>query len=168
MYSILNCYTTYYNEKSVFFDEQPVKYKDTINQRIRWIKGYFNVRKLYNKKLRKSLNRKDKNYFSKLSEIIGIYPIILLLLYLVIYVLLSLLIYKKYIIIPLLIALTYFILFLITLFLIIKEKNKIKLSLKNKILVLFYNPIFMFTYVFCAIEAFTKKKVVWTKIKHGK
>lgn len=168
MYSILNCYTTYYNEKSVFFDEQPVKYKDTINQRIRWIKGYFNVRKLYNKKLRKSLNIKDKNYFSKLSEIIGIYPIILLLLYLFIYVLLSLLIYKKYIIIPLLIALTYFILFLITLFLVIKEKNKIKLSLKNKILVLFYNPIFMFTYVFCAIKAFTKKEVVWTKIKHGK
>ena len=50
-YATLNNLTTYYNTKSIFYDEQPLRFKDTINQRIRWIRGYFDVRKIYNKKI---------------------------------------------------------------------------------------------------------------------
>ena len=71
-YATLNNLTTYYNTKSIFYDEQPLRFKDTINQRIRWIRGYFDVRKIYNKKMIKSINKNDKNNGSKIDESVGI------------------------------------------------------------------------------------------------
>ena len=88
-YATLNNLTTYYNTKSVFYDEQPVKFKDTINQRIRWIRGYFDVRRMYNRKMFKALDKKDKNYGSKLDEAIGIVPYIFMVVGLVIWFLSS-------------------------------------------------------------------------------
>lgn len=40
-----------YCEKAMFYDEQPTKFKDSWNQRLRWIKGYFQVFKKYRKQL---------------------------------------------------------------------------------------------------------------------
>lgn len=40
-----------YCEKAMFYDEQPTGFKDSWNQRIRWIKGYFQVFKKYKKQL---------------------------------------------------------------------------------------------------------------------
>ena len=78
-FATLNNLTTYYNTKSVFYDEQPVKYKDTINQRIRWIKGYFDVRKKYSKKIIKSISKDGKNNGSKIDEGLGIIPYIFII-----------------------------------------------------------------------------------------
>ena len=50
---------------------------------------------------------------------------------------------------------------------IIKEGNKINLSFKTKIKTLFYNPIFIISYIPCAIKGLTKKEVTWSKVKHG-
>ena len=61
----------------------------------------------------------------------------------------------------------YFTLFIMTVVIILLEKSKIDLSLKSKIKVLFYNPIFMISYVPCAIKALTSKEVKWTKTNHG-
>ena len=63
--------------------------------------------------------------------------------------------------------LVYFVLFIMTVVIILLEKSKIDLSLKSKIKVLFYNPIFMISYVPCAIKALTSKEVKWTKTNHG-
>ena len=69
-YATLNNLTTYYNTKSIFYDEQPLRFKDTINQRIRWIRGYFDVRKIYNKKMIKSINKNDKNKYRN-QKVVG-------------------------------------------------------------------------------------------------
>lgn len=178
-YATLNNLTTYYNTKSVFYDEQPVKFKDTINQRIRWIRGYFDVRRMYNRKMFKALDKKDKNYGSKLDEAIGIVPYIFMVVGLVIWFLsliffitYNLLLHDnvwKYHLLELIIFMfvVYFALFIMTLVIVILEGDKIALTLKSKLKVLFFNPIFMISYVPCAIKALTLKEVKWTRVEHG-
>ena len=48
---ILNEVRSGYCEKAVFFDEQPVRTADTWNQRLRWVKGYYQVMRRYGKEL---------------------------------------------------------------------------------------------------------------------
>ena len=178
-YATLNNLTTYYNTKSVFYDEQPVKFKDTINQRIRWIRGYFDVRRMYNRKMFKALDKKDKNYGSKLDEAIGIVPYIFMVVGLVIWFL-SLIFFITYNLLlhnngwkrhllelAIYMLVVYFVLFIMTLVIVILEGNKIDLTLKSKLKVLFFNPIFMISYVPCAIKALTLKEVKWTRVEHG-
>lgn len=178
-YATLNNLTTYYNTKSVFYDEQPVKFKDTINQRIRWIRGYFDVRRMYNRKMFKALDKKDKNYGSKLDEAIGIVPYIFMVVGLVIWFL-SLIffitynlllhdnVWKRHLLELIIFMLfVYFVLFIMTLVIVILEGDKIALTLKSKLKVLFFNPIFMISYVPCAIKALTLKEVKWTRVEHG-
>lgn len=178
-YATLNNLTTYYNTKSVFYDEQPVKFKDTINQRIRWIRGYFDVRRMYNRKMFKALDKKDKNYGSKLDEAIGIVPYIFMVVGLVIWFLSSIFfitynlllhdnVWKRHLLELIIFMLfVYFVLFIMTLVIVMLEGNKIDLTLKSKIKVLFFNPIFMISYVPCAIKALTLKEVKWTRVEHG-
>lgn len=178
-YATLNNLTTYYNTKSVFYDEQPVKFKYTINQRIRWIRGYFDVRRMYNRKMFKALDKKDKNYGSKLDEAIGIVPYIFMVVGLVIWFL-SLIffitynlllhdnVWKRHLLELIIFMLfVYFVLFIMTLVIVILEGDKIALTLKSKLKVLFFNPIFMISYVPCAIKALTLKEVKWTRVEHG-
>ncbi len=179
-YATLNNLTTYYNTKSVFYDEQPVKFKNTINQRIRWIRGYFDVRRMYQKKMLLSLDRKDRNFGSKLDESFGIIPYIFMVVGLLVWFLsiIFFIVYNLFLnkeilrthVFELLIyfVILYLALFIMTLVIVIIEGNKIDLSLKTKIKVLFYNPIFMISYVPCAIKALTAKEVKWTKVEHGK
>jgi cellulose synthase/poly-beta-1,6-N-acetylglucosamine synthase-like glycosyltransferase len=179
-YATLNNLTTYYNTKSFFYDEQPVKFKNTINQRIRWIRGYFDVRRMYQKKMLLSLDRKDPNFGSKLDESFGIIPYIFMVvgllvwfLSIIFFIVYNLFLNKEVLRTHVLELLIYFVilylaLFIMTLVIVIIEGNKIDLSLKTKIKVLFYNPIFMISYVPCAIKALTAKEVKWTKVEHGK
>ena len=179
-YATLNNLTTYYNTKSVFYDEQPVKFKNTINQRIRWIRGYFDVRRMYQKKMLLSLDRKDRNFGSKLDESFGIIPYIFMVvgllvwfLSIIFFIVYNLFLNKEILRTYVFELLIYFIilyltLFIMTLVIVIIDGNKIDLSLKTKIKVLFYNPIFMISYVPCAIKALTAKEVKWTKVEHGK
>ncbi|MBQ8663268.1 MAG: glycosyltransferase family 2 protein [Eubacterium sp.] len=48
-----------YCEKAMFYDEQPTRFKDSWNQRIRWIKGYFQVFKKYRKQLVRGVLRNE-------------------------------------------------------------------------------------------------------------
>ena len=178
-YATLNNLTTYYNTDSVFYDEQPTKFKNTINQRVRWIRGYFDVRNMYFKKMIKALDKKDQNNGSKIDESIGILPYIFMVLGLVIWflALVFFIVYNLFLnksvlkshLLELIIyfIVLYFVLFIMTVVIVIMEGNKIDLSLKMKIKVLFYNPIFMISYVPCAFKALTSKEVKWTKVKHG-
>lgn len=178
-YATLNNLTTYYNTKSVFYDEQPVKFKGTINQRIRWIKGYFTVRGMYRNKMIKAIKKINKNKASKIDEAFGIIPYIFMVIGLVIWYvsLIYMIIYNliiknnlyKNLLIELLIFtfIIYLALLIMTLVIILKEGRKIDLTLKSKIKVLFYNPIFMISYIPCAIVAITKKDVKWKRVEHG-
>lgn len=103
----------------------------------------------------KSIKRKDNNFASKVTAIIGITPII----YLVIGTFLlavSMLINSsvKYFIITLLLVLLcfYFLLMLVTLIILKKEKNKLNIKV-SRIKIILYNPIFLASFVICFFKA---------------
>lgn len=178
-YATLNNLTTYYNIKSVFYDEQPVKFKGTINQRVRWIRGYFDVRSMYTKKLFKALDKNDVNNGSKIDEAVGIIPYIFIVLGLVLWFLslVFFMVYNlfmnnpvwKYHLLELIIFLAtiYIAMMIMTLVILLLENKKIDLNLKTKLKTLFINPIFMISYVPCAIKALTTKNVTWKRVEHG-
>lgn len=177
-YAILNNLTTYYESNAIFYDEQPVTYKQTVAQRIRWIKGYFNVRKKYAKKIGEKIISDNVNKGSKIDGTFGVIPYIIIIIGFGIW-LLGLFfnfIYNLIVGLPVLhilleiliiTLLVYLILMLITLFIIIKERKKIDISNSMKIKTLLFNPIFLSSYVYCALKALLKKEVTWTKIEHG-
>ncbi len=178
-YATLNNLTTYYNIKSVFYDEQPLRFKDTINQRVRWIRGYFDVRKMYTKKIYKSLDKNDPNNGSKMDESVGIIPFIFMVVGLVVWFL-SLVFFTSYnlfindnvwklhlleLIIFLLIV--YVTMVVMTFVILMLEGKKLDLNLKSRMKVMIINPIFMISYVPCAIKALSSKEVKWTRVNHG-
>jgi len=174
LYSILNNLTSVYNKEAIFYDEQPIKYKNTINQRIRWIKGYFSVRKKYIPLFRKVL-KNNSNLGSLITEITGMKPYILMIVGALLYVIeqiiniilrrfIKLSLYK----IALIFILTYFLFTMMTLYIIYKDKDKINLNKSMKLKTCFFSPLFFVTYVPCALRALFKKDVKWEKVEHSR
>lgn len=180
LYSVLNDMTTYYNKKAIFYDEQPIKYKDTINQRVRWIKGYFTSRKNYIPKIKEKIRNSkinSKNIGSKIEVCMGVKPYILIVIGLLIYILSNMVytfiytfngkIDKIFIYEILFVFLVvYIVLMIVTIIMLINEKNSIALSKKMKVKVLFYFPIFLITFLPCAIKALFIKDVKWERVEH--
>ena len=179
-YATLNNLTTYYNTKSVFYDEQSLRFKDTINQRVRWIRGYFDVRKMYKAKIFKALDKKDPNNGSKIDESIGIVPFIFMVLGLVIWFL-ALVFFIAYNLflgnkvwqlhlleLTIFMIIIYITMMVMTIVILFLEGKKLDLTIKSRIKAMFINPIFMISYVPCAVKALTTKEVKWTRVEHGK
>ena len=169
LYSTLNNITTTYNEKAIFYDEQPDDFKVSITQRTRWVKGYFEARKKYIKKIRKSLTKKDKNYGSKVNAIIGVKPYIYLLLGVILLIFSSLTFDIKTLIkILVVVFLTIYLeLVLVSYVIVKKEDNKLKIKVSKTKLIL-YNPIFLLSYIMCLIKAITTKDLKWEVVEHDK
>lgn len=170
LYSILNNMTSYYNDKAIFYDEQPTKFNQTIKQRVRWIKGYFESRKKYIPLILKDL--KQPNYGSKYSVCLGVRAFIYIIIGIVIYMIKNIIIlFTNYNVISLIslisiILLSYLIMMIVTYKMI--KKDKLDLSRKMKIKTIFYNPIYLTTYVYCALIVLFKKNISWDKIEHKK
>ena len=179
MYSTLNNIPTTYVEKAEFFDEQPTKFKQSWNQRIRWVKGYQQVHKIYDKKLIKSAFTEKENIWTKIEYSLQIMPILIFVLTIAFYSISSLTlciingIIGNVVWIELLLRLiivlcsTYLFLSLYTLLLIIAERKKINLTLPNAIISVLMGPIFMFLYIPIALKAFSQKEVEWKVIEHS-
>ena len=170
LYSILNNMTSYYNDKAIFYDEQPTEFSQTVKQRVRWIKGYFEARKKYIPLILKQL--KQPNYGSKYSICLGVRAFIYIVIGIVIFMLkniITLFIYHDFlslISLILILILPYIIMLIITIKMI--KKDKLDLNYKMKIKTIFYNPIYLTTYIYCALKALFTKEVVWSKIEHKK
>lgn len=163
LYATLNDLTTTYVKNAIFFDEQPVKYNITINQRTRWIKGFFEARKKYIPLLlKKEIN---KNFSSSFHQIMGVTPYILLIIGLLGILLVNYFNVKNTII---LILFVYLIMVLITSIMVLKENTYLNINNKMKIKVILYNPIFLTTYIICLFKAILNKDVKWLKIEHSK
>lgn len=180
VYSSLNNLSSTYREDAIFYDEQPTKYKTTVRQRTRWIRGYIDTRKKYGQALREK--RKEKNNPKRGSievEYIGIKPYLLMVIGIVLYLLINVFMLIKNIIvgknfcynilsIVILFLFVYLVLAFITFIMIKKEKEYFSLSLKMKFLAILYNPIFLMGYVPIAIEALLNPNIEWSKIEHNK
>ena len=176
LYATLYNLTTFYNEQAIFYDEQPTVYNQTVKQRIRWIKGYFTSRKEYIPQIKQQLNIQNKNYGSQYSACLGVRPYIYIVIGIILYLLKNLFflvitIFNHDLPFNLLIILfftvvlvVYFILMIITV--IMLKKDKLNLNQKMKWKAIFYNPIYLATYVPCALKAVFTKNVVWSRIEH--
>lgn len=173
IYAALNDYTTTYNKKAIFYDEQPTTLKETITQRTRWVRGYFDTRKKYYSKLKAKARKKDENFVSIYSILIGVKPYIGLLVAAILFIIKELKVtligqsnVSSLLAILSLFLLIYLILLVITAIMLRKETNTLNLNKQRRYQTLFYNPIFLLTYIICVIQAFTKKEVSWVKIEH--
>lgn len=166
LYSILNNLTTTYNDSAIYYDEQPEIFDVTITQRSRWVKGYFDARRNYIHKIRKSISKKDKNYASKITALIGVNPLITLIIDILLLLIDSITSFKNFIISLLIIfILIYITLMIFTYIIIKKEENKLDIKV-SKILLIFYNPFYLLSYIYCLYIAVTKKDLGWQEIKH--
>lgn len=178
LYSSLHSMTSYYNKNAIFYDEQPTKFKVTITQRTRWIKGFFEARNKYASKLRKKGYKNSKNSGSQFIDGLGIIPYLILIIGFIADLLIKL-IGSLYLILAdnplayielaesiLLLIVIYTILFLVTGLMIYKENCELDLTFKSKVKALFFNPIYLASYVYCALIALTHKEIAWTKIEH--
>ena len=158
LYSIINNCSSGYSSKAIFYDEQPTNLKVSIKQRTRWVKGYFENRKKYNKLLIKEFKKTKK--FDVFKEIIGIKGILFLLLGLIISLL------SRFSILKLMyfLLVLYLVLLLFTLFLLILDNSKVSNLLKLK--TLFFNPIFLLSYLISLLKSFGS--VSWDVIEHKK
>ena len=149
LYAVLNNLTTTYNCDAKFYDEQPILYSKSITQRTRWIKGYFEARRKYVRSIRGSITKNDKNFASKLTEVIGVRQYILMVIGAVLYliskfadIVIKADVVSNIIRIVLFSLLIYMALVIFTAILFILEDGKLNLSRKMKIKALFFNPIF--------------------------
>ena len=165
LYSTLNNITTTYNDKAIFYDEQPEDFATTITQRSRWVKGYFEARRKYIKKIRKSLKRKDINYASKINAIIGVTPLITLIIGFLLLIISHVSNIKNLLItLCIIILLVYIVLMILSYIMIKKEEDKLNIK-ASKILIILYNPFFLLSYIYCLYIAITKKDLAWQEIK---
>lgn len=169
LYAITHNMTTYYNKNAIYYDEQPENYKLYKTQRIRWIKGYFEARKIYLKELSKKLKFTNPNIGSVYTELIGVWDIILIILgliLLIVYYFLNILtnsVISKFII---LITAIYIILILLTIYVLMKEQKNFKLKKEIIIKTIFLHPFLLIAYIPCALKAIFTKNLEWIPIEH--
>ena len=161
LYSILHNIPVGYNEKAIFYDEQPISYKNTINQRKRWIKGYFQNRKKYVPLIRKE---KEISFAAKVETLIGVTPYILLIIAIVFWSIYCIIL-KKYWIPLLFLFSIYLILILVTAY-ILKEDDQLLLTSKMKRRLLFFHPVYLLSYIHIALLVVIFPNVAWEKVEH--
>lgn len=174
--SVIKGETIGYCDTAHFYDEQPVTFKQSWNQRLRWSKGFYQVFGKYGWQLVKTFFKYGK--FACYDMFMNIMPALFVTLASIgvnlvtlIYSLVNVAHVAKLLPITLgAIAATfinfYAVLFVIGLITVITEWKEIRCSGVKKIFYSFTFPLFMFTYIPIAIAAIFKK-VEWTPIAHS-
>lgn len=176
--NILNANRIGYAADAILFDEQPIKFSDSWNQRFRWTRGFYQVFVKYGARLVKHVFTNPKGYrFACYDMLMTISPgllitliAILFNLVIVILGLFGVLSFGKVIAASLSsiifcvfnYILFMFVLGVITLFV---EWLKLRAKTSSKIKAMFTFPFFMLTYIPIAIVA-AFKRVGWKPIKH--
>lgn len=171
LYATLHNISTFYNEKAVFYDEQPTKYRQTVDQRVRWIKGYFSARAKYIPLMKK--RKVASNQGSLIKECAGVKPIIWALIGVICLLfndIVNIFLHPNWgLILTSLIGIlvvVYLALMFITIFMIKREKMEFNPKIKWQAIL--FNPIYLLTYIYCALKALLVRNVEWKVIKHGK
>lgn len=160
-----------YCEKAIFYDEQPTRFKDSWNQRLRWIKGYFQVFSKYKSILAKGVvQKKSLSCYDVLMAQLPAFAVtaaasvvsaIILAIGLVTAQDIS---YAVYTIVEFLIKI-YAAMFLLGIYTVVTEWKHIHVSAVKKIVYLFTFPIYMYTYIPISFAAL-RKNVEWKPIAH--
>lgn len=172
--SVVNGEKIGYCKDAMLYDEQPTKFSQSWNQRMRWAKGYLQVFARYGGSLIKGLFTGKS--FACFDMVMTIMPAIVLT---VVTILLNIpplflapIITKRIVfeaLSPILVMLLwcYGTMFVIGIITVISEWKKIHTTSIRKILFLFTFPLFMMTYIPISFVALFKK-VEWKHIEHDK
>ena len=167
LYSAINKYKMNYVKDAIFYDEQPIKFKESVIQRTRWVKGYFSTRKKYKKDL-----YIDFKNISRTCEWIGIKSFIYMLIGLLFLIILELLNYINtfndiflYDIGNILLF-VYIVLTLVSIVMVLLDKKNFNMNFKSCIYGILLNPIFLLTYIICLLRGLDND-VEWDKIEHN-
>jgi len=165
-----------YCEKAILYDEQPVDFKTSWNQRMRWTKGFYQV--IYNYGCELFRGCWAKKGFQCYDMLATIAPAILISITMLLVNFLAVLVgihagnhlIISIALLDILAALrnVYLTLFILGLITTITEWKRIHCGTGKKIFYMFTFPIFMFTYFPLAIATiFEFKKVSWVPINHS-
>ncbi|MBS6474962.1 MAG: glycosyltransferase family 2 protein [Clostridiales bacterium] len=175
--SVIQGETIGYCPSAHFYDEQPITFRQSWNQRLRWSKGFLQVFHAYGKKLSaKALHGSFACYDMLMTIAPAMFISILGVFVNLIFFLVGLALFPFMPIFQLMLQTTlisllttafnlYLLLFSIGLLTTITEWKEIHAKPYKKILYAFTFPFFMFTYLPIAITALFKK-VEWTPIEH--
>ena len=161
-----------YAKNAILYDEQPVTFKQSWDQRLRWAKGFYQVIGKYGKRL--AHNIVVKRSFSCFDILMSIFPAVFLTMFSIsinivkfLYALTLPKVPTTYFL-PLFtyILSCYAFIFVMGLITTITEWKNIHCKTSQKIFYLFTFPLFMLTYVPIAIVAMFKK-VQWKPIAHS-
>lgn len=173
--NVIHGNTIGYCETAILYDEQPVDFKTSWNQRMRWTKGFYQVLYHYGAKLfRGCFSKKGFPCFDLLATIA---PATLLTLFMLVLNIFAITTGLALGYDPIVDAALfniwaafrnmYLSLFFFGLITLITEWNQIHCSGTKKIVYLFTFPIFMFTYLPIAVATlFQIKSVTWVPIHH--
>ncbi len=165
------------SEKSVLYDEQPVTFKSSWNQRLRWAKGFYQVLGKYGGKLIKGI---FKGSFACYDFFITLFPATAYTVYnfikCIIECVYGVIAFSKSLnpvilvqncIWPIVsfVGIMYIIFFAMGFITMLTEHKKIRANRKDKLRSVFTYPLFMITYCPIAVVAMFKK-VSWTPIPH--
>lgn len=171
LYATLHGLATTYNEEARFYDEQPTRFGQTVLQRVRWIKGYFTARKKYVPLMR--VKKRADNIGSIVHERIGVKPAIMAIIGVVLILVdaAGWMIYlgKGEMALAVVVGVLIFIyLVLMVATIVILRQEKAEFIPKIRVQAVLFNPVYLVTYVPCALKAILSKNVTWKKIEHGK
>ena len=182
--SVINGLLIGYCDSAEFYDEQPTKFSQSWNQRMRWAKGYLQVFTGYGRDLVRGILGKNKtggdkrqrwSRFSCFDMTLTIMPALILsgIMFIMDFVASATCFcigdYMngiKLIMMPTVEASV--IMFIIGVITTITEWKKIHTSAFKKLLYALTFPVFMITYIPIAFVSLAKKKVEWKPIKHNK
>ncbi|MDN4494568.1 glycosyltransferase family 2 protein [Ureibacillus aquaedulcis] len=165
-----------YCQDAVFYDEQPITFRQSWRQRLRWAKGFYQVLSKYGKDLMRCIFTRNQNSFSSFDMSMTIMPAMILtnlsivvngLFYLAVLfdVLEDVGVSGTTLVIMRSIGMYYCVMFLMALITTITEWRRIHCAGWKKIAYSFTFPFFMMTYIPIAIVALFKE-VEWKQIQH--
>ena len=160
-----------YCDKAVLYDEQPVSFRQSFYQRLRWAKGYLQVIRKYTSSLLKGIFEGDFSCYDMLNTILSAYGYSMLSI-LISIIEFAMLVYLGINIIPYVrtilagLSKAYLVIYAAGLLTTITEWNNIRASTFNKILYTFTFPLFLATYIPIAFYALFAR-VTWVPIKHS-
>ena len=171
-YNAINGTKMGYCDTARFYDDQPTKFGQSWNQRLRWCKGYLQVLGKYGADLFRGIF--SRNFLSCFDMAMCIGPAYFLSILAVLLNLVGSVVSAclgesiPSILIGMAISIggAYGALFIFGLFLTISEWKHLKASPFKKILYMFTFPIFMFSFIPIAFVALFKREVAWTPIVH--
>lgn len=159
-----------YCQNAIIYDEQPVVFKQSFRQRMRWVKGTLQVFSCYSIELIKSVFKFQASCYDMLMMLI---PPTVLTFFTLFYNLTMLLLgeYKAdqvqllYSLFGKNIFNMYMVLFMLSTIVILTQWNRIHTTPLKKVLSIFTFPFFMFTYIPVTLAALFQK-VEWKPIEH--